>query len=358
MRIGFVGSMPPRVYSGGRLVAISFAESLAANGNDVTFYTSTFPRMAREFSSFSKLKYDVGTLEIGRSFQWAGFDWIVIVPQMGKREMHAHWAEEARRCGARVALLNFESPNWFNSLSNASRDPSLWSGWTAVSEKADLIVSLSEEGRKWAEKFYSSVPSDCSFGFVYPSINSKLADRGIEANRGKRRVISYLTRVDKHKGLDLLGNFASKDFSGFSVDVYLGNGTLSRDFREEVKGKFSSAGMKVRFLATIVGRRKFRAISRSTALLFPTHFEGFGLPPLEAAYCGTPAVVSSLPVLQEYGQSDFEYFSNDSAQSAREALARAIESTSKPKDYGRLRSLAEFHRSGSELSRLLQRSGG
>lgn len=339
-------------------MAITFAESLAANGNDVTFYTSSFPRMAREFSSFSKLKYDVGSIEIGRSFQWAGFDWIVIVPQMGKQEMHAHWAEEARRCGARVALLNFESPNWFNSLSIAPRDPGLWNGWTAVSAKADLIVSLSEEGRKWAEKFYSSVPSDCNFGYVYPSINSMLADRDIEASRGKKRVISYLTRVDKHKGLDLLGNFASKDFSGFSIDVYLGNGTLSADYCRGVKKKFSSAGMKVRFFSAIVGRRKYRALSRSTALLFPTRFEGFGLPPLEAAYCGTPVAVSSLPVLHEYGQSDFEYFSNDSEQSMRESLARAIESGSKPKDFGRLRSLAEFHRSGSEFGRLLEGFGG
>jgi glycosyltransferase involved in cell wall biosynthesis len=37
----------------------------------------------------------------------------------------------------------------------------------------------------------------------------------------------------------------------------------------------------------------------ASALLFPSRYEGFGLPPLEAAACGTPAIVSDLPVLRE-----------------------------------------------------------
>ena len=37
----------------------------------------------------------------------------------------------------------------------------------------------------------------------------------------------------------------------------------------------------------------------AAALLFPSRYEGFGLPPLEAAACGTPAIVSDLPVLRE-----------------------------------------------------------
>ncbi len=35
------------------------------------------------------------------------------------------------------------------------------------------------------------------------------------------------------------------------------------------------------------------------ALVLPSHLEGFGFPPLEAALCGTPSIVSDLPVLRE-----------------------------------------------------------
>jgi glycosyltransferase involved in cell wall biosynthesis len=40
-------------------------------------------------------------------------------------------------------------------------------------------------------------------------------------------------------------------------------------------------------------------LTGAVALLFPSHYEGFGLPPLEAMACRTPALVSDLPVLRE-----------------------------------------------------------
>lgn len=40
-------------------------------------------------------------------------------------------------------------------------------------------------------------------------------------------------------------------------------------------------------------------LTGADALLYPSRYEGFGLPPLEAWACGTPALVSDLPVLRE-----------------------------------------------------------
>jgi glycosyltransferase involved in cell wall biosynthesis len=40
-------------------------------------------------------------------------------------------------------------------------------------------------------------------------------------------------------------------------------------------------------------------LTGAAALLYPSKYEGFGLPPLEAWACGTPALVSDLPVLRE-----------------------------------------------------------
>ena len=39
--------------------------------------------------------------------------------------------------------------------------------------------------------------------------------------------------------------------------------------------------------------------SGAAALLYPSRYEGFGLPPVEAMACGTPALVSDLPAVRE-----------------------------------------------------------
>jgi glycosyltransferase involved in cell wall biosynthesis len=40
-------------------------------------------------------------------------------------------------------------------------------------------------------------------------------------------------------------------------------------------------------------------VSKALALVFPSIYEGFGLPPLEAAMLGTPSICSSRPAMTE-----------------------------------------------------------
>lgn len=58
-------------------------------------------------------------------------------------------------------------------------------------------------------------------------------------------------------------------------------------------------GPDVRVLGYLPDGDLVPLLTGAVALLYPTRYEGFGLPPLEALACGTPAVVSDLPVLRE-----------------------------------------------------------
>ncbi len=72
-------------------------------------------------------------------------------------------------------------------------------------------------------------------------------------------------------------------------------------YRAKLKKKISRLGLskKIRFVdyASLDSLRKF--YQGATALIYPSRWEGFGIPPLESLACGTPVVVSDIPVLKE-----------------------------------------------------------
>jgi glycosyltransferase involved in cell wall biosynthesis len=58
------------------------------------------------------------------------------------------------------------------------------------------------------------------------------------------------------------------------------------------------------------------------ALVFPSFYEGFGLPPLEAMTCGCPVIISKQPALLEVcGDAALHCRADDAAQIARHMQA-------------------------------------
>ena len=72
----------------------------------------------------------------------------------------------------------------------------------------------------------------------------------------------------------------------------------------------NSSGVKNRvFILDYVQREELKFLYTNAALLvMPSHYEGFGLPLLEAAYCGLPAACSDIPVFREIFSDFPEYF--------------------------------------------------
>lgn len=84
----------------------------------------------------------------------------------------------------------------------------------------------------------------------------------------------------------------------------------------------------VRFLGYVADEQLAPLLTGAAALLFPSLYEGFGLPPLEAMACGTPVVSADAPAMREVlGDAAIFVGRKDPAALAREAT-RLIESPS------------------------------
>lgn len=63
-------------------------------------------------------------------------------------------------------------------------------------------------------------------------------------------------------------------------------------------------------------------MKHAEAFVYPSLFEGFGIPLAEAAACGIPAAVSRIPVFTELAETAAEYFHPNQADSIAEAMMR------------------------------------
>jgi len=79
---------------------------------------------------------------------------------------------------------------------------------------------------------------------------------------------------------------------------------------------------KVRFCGWVEEDDKPALYSGALAYLFPSHYEGFGLPPLEAMACGTPVIVSNRASLPEIAGDAGLYVAPDDVDALAQAMHR------------------------------------
>jgi len=119
----------------------------------------------------------------------------------------------------------------------------------------------------------------------------------------------YVGSAYPHKGLDdLLVAWPkiSERYPGLRL-VMVGEKDI---FMRRLEEKAATSGLKnVEFRGRVADGQLSDLYFNASAFVYPTHFEGFGLPPLEALACGCPVVASDIPVLREVlGKNGATYF--------------------------------------------------
>lgn len=81
----------------------------------------------------------------------------------------------------------------------------------------------------------------------------------------------------------------------------------------------------VRFLGRISDEELVKLYGQASCFIFPSLYEGFGLPPIEAMSCGCPVLASDIPVLREVCGDAALYFNPYDIESITHAIQHFLE---------------------------------
>ncbi len=110
----------------------------------------------------------------------------------------------------------------------------------------------------------------------------------------------YLGRHDPHKNLSRLIAAFAQIPSSSECQLWLA-GPSDRRYTPQLQAQVRELGLqeRVKFLNYVPEAELPQLFNRALALVFPTLWEGFGIPLLEAIACGTPAIASNLGAAPE-----------------------------------------------------------
>ncbi len=358
MRVAVIGTNDPRNVSGGRYHGLMLAYAVAAAGGDAHIITDHVPGFVSDLTPLAPSGVTIHqTHDFITGLPEGAFDWVIIVPTgIFLPDFYESCLDFAACAGARIGLINFETGNWFNAQAPEPRDPRLWDYWRRICISGGLVLSSARVSDGWARRFYCAPDGNIRFEVWCPPINSVAARRfdGLEKDSS---ILAFVRPQDIHKGSTLLSKINPALYSGRTLRLIAGR-DVPDEFRAAMQAHLAAAeGAKLEILLRINELHKFRLLTSAQAVLFPTRFEGFGYPPVEAAYAGTESVCFDLPVLKETVGQVAHFAPTPDLAGFEAAMAAALAA---PERRAELRAsvfrIADFHQAAGQLADILLRS--
>lgn len=154
------------------------------------------------------------------------------------------------------------------------------------------IITVSNFSKSEIQRFYRFIPAE-NIMVIYNAINESFTTTGItqekehqqpyflavssmDPRKNFTRLIHAFERMKEHKLLIV----------GGKNRVY---GSLNND----------TTNKNIEFLGRVSDKKLINLYMNAEAFVYPSLYEGFGIPPLEAMSLGCPVLVSDIPVLHE-----------------------------------------------------------
>ena len=192
-------------------------------------------------------------------------------------------------------------------------------------QKAEKIITVSNFSKTDIIKNYGISPEKINVIFnggndAFKSLNTNQKKVFIEQNNNNRPYFIYVGSLHKRKNIErMLTGF--KKFNSLNKMDFIIVGT------DMWKNQLNLDGLlkNVRFLGRKSGPELANWVASSSALIYVSYFEGFGLPVLEGMLSGVPVVTSNLTSIPEVGGDSVIYVDPFNEDSITTGMEKAME---------------------------------
>jgi glycosyltransferase involved in cell wall biosynthesis len=307
-------------FGGGGYSVYKFLEALSKKGHQIHILyvnNSEFAKKEGNFYTYSKWGFNSnknGLWLINRTIEKV-YDLIYLKRLLKKNKFdyvigfQRRAAVKAFKYGKKnkIKIVNFifETPEWLKKQWSEWRETwdknaklrTSWFKFKTALLNSDIVIANSKltahEYQKWTGQEVS--------GIVYPGIDYSINTKNNITQ--KEDQIIYLGRLEENKNVDDLIK-AFEQLKSTTKLVICGDGSNLKALQNLAK----SVDANIEFRGKVSEDEKWFELRKSKLLIFPSSFEGFGMPPMEALSVGTPCICSDIPILKEVYKDNVDYF--------------------------------------------------
>lgn len=164
-------------------------------------------------------------------------------------------------------------------------------------EQADTVVAISENTKNDIIKIFEINPEKIKV--IYPGVAEKFFEPITDEQKNyvkekynlPGKYIFYLGNLEPRKNVETLLK-AFEKLQDKNIHLVLAGSKAWKYKNINTLYNNSTAKNRINFLGYVSAEDKPALYSLAQAFIYPSIYEGFGLPPLEAAACGTPVISS------------------------------------------------------------------
>ncbi len=200
-------------------------------------------------------------------------------------------------------------------------------------KKADQIIAVSRATKRDIIKLFKIKPEKIKI--VYEGVGMKKIKEGKKPDifkkyRLKNKYIIFLGTIEPRKNLVGLINAYSKlikkkKFENYDLVLAGAEGWKYDQIFKTIEK--NGLGDRVKFLGYVSHNEKIDLMKRAEIFVFPSFYEGFGLPLLEAISLGVPAISSSISSMPEVAGKSVIYINPESEEAILKAMVKILSSS-------------------------------